>query len=901
MAGAELAAGAEEVLVGVADLGPFGGVAVVAFGDAVEGFAGLDGVGARGGWRVGGFWRGRGEGGNGGGFWGGFFVVEVGDVEAFGDGLGGGGWVGRDEFFGEALEAGDFAFAGFEFDLEVAFFFGEGGFFNVEFADFFLERVDFLGLAGLDEVGGVAVRADELAGEELLAEFFAALDHFFFFGAGLEVAVALIMVDGADVILGVFLLEDGEAEVGGGGFGIGEQGFFVEFDGLVEVALLFGGEGLAEEGELAFAGFFFGDGTAATGKQEEGDRECGKRFHNYGLLVDEKLWHTFQQKAPAVNMEGAPAQQKRWHLPEPDAKLSVIMPAYRLAATIGANIDTVCELLAPHFVYEVVVVDDCSQDGTAEAIAAAAAKRPGQVKGVYQPVNLGKGEALRKGFANSTGEYVLLLDGDLDLSPVMLPHFFRPMRRRRKPADIVIGSKRHRKSRIDYPFRRRFASWVYYTIVRVLFNLPVTDTQTGMKLFKREALQWAFERMLVKRFAFDLEMLAIAAKKGYRVVEAPIKMNYGEKCGSLTAGNVHDTLIDTLAIFYRLRILKYYDSVEVCAPLNPPPKVSVVIACPADSPYLRECLAGLATQTHTNLEAIVLPDHPLELPPQKFSLCVIPTGQIRPAEKRNLGIAAATGDIVAFIDDDTIPTPGWLVNAVKYFSNPTVGATGGPGIDARTDTRLARLGGRVYANRLVSGSYIYRYISNRVRDVDDLPSCNLLVRAALLREFGGFRTDFWPGEDTLLCLAIRNRGLRIVYDPWAIVEHHRRELFAPHLRQVGRYAMHRGYFAKRFPQNSLYISYLIPSLFLIGLLAGPFLSLLHPWLARTYATVVSVYLLLTLAGTFHRTPSTWFLTWFGVIATHLVYGFRFLQGLLSRRMPCEVAAFDHPADVKIQP
>ena len=585
-----------------------------------------------------------------------------------------------------------------------------------------------------------------------------------------------------------------------------------------------------------------------------------------------------------------------WRLPEPDAKLSVIMPAYRLAASIGANIETVCGLLSTRLDFEVVAVDDCSGDGTAEAIAAAAARRPGQVVGVYQPVNRGKGEALRAGFAASTGGYILLLDGDLDLSPAMLPHFLRPMRRRRRPADIVIGSKRHRLSRIDYPFRRRVASRVYYTIVRVLFGLPVTDTQTGMKLFRRGALQWAFERMLVKRFAFDLEMLAIAAKKGYRVDEAPIQMDFGQKCGSLTAGNVRDMLVDTLAVFYRLRVLKYYDSVEVCAPLETPPLVSVVIACPADSAYLRECLAGLAAQTHARLEVLVLPDEPFELPPQPFPLRMVPTGKLRPAEKRNLGIAAAAGEIIAFLDDDTVPTPAWLAHAVKYFSNPAVGATGGPGVDARTDTRRARLGGRVYANRLVSGSYVYRYVSNRVRDVDDYPSCNLLVRAQLLRDIGGFRVDFWPGEDTLLCLAIRERGLRIVYDPWAIVEHHRRELFLPHLRQVGRYAKHRGYFAKKFPKNSLHFGYLVPSLFLVGLVTGPFIARLHPWLARTYATVVAVYLFLTLATTFHKRFSTWFPTWLGVVATHLVYGFRFMVGLLARRMPCGVAAFDHPAD-----
>ena len=107
------------------------------------------------------------------------------------------------------------------------------------------------------------------------------------------------------------------------------------------------------------------------------------------------------------------------------------------------------------------------------------------------------------------------------------------------------------------------------------------------------------------------------------------------------------------------------------------------------------------------------------------------------------------------------------------------------------------------------------------RDVDDYPSCNLLVRADVLRAINGYRTDFWPGEDTLLCEDIvYGQGKRLVYDPWAIVYHHRRRLFGPHLRQLGRYAFHRGYFVKKSPKTSFKLSYFIPSLFVLGLVAG---------------------------------------------------------------------------------
>ncbi|MCL2104628.1 MAG: glycosyltransferase [Kiritimatiellaeota bacterium] len=679
--------------------------------------------------------------------------------------------------------------------------------------------------------------------------------------------------------------------------------------------------------------------------------------------------------------------------------LSVIMPAYGLERIIGKNIETVCGLLRGNIPFEVLPVDDGSTDQTAAVLRAAAERDPERVRPVYVKVNAGKGNALRRGFEASRGSHILLLDGDLDLSPTRVTTFFDIMLE--KGAPIVIGSKRHPDSVIDYPWRRRLASGVYYTLARILVGLPVTDTQTGMKLFTREALQWAFDRMLVKAFAFDLEVLSIAHAKGFAVAEAPIEMHFGDKAGSLTWKNIRQVMTDTLAIFYRLRVLRYYESVEVAPPPSTPLTVSVVIACPAPSAYLTECLNALAAQTYPHFEVIVLPDEggsskgsskvlkcesskvpsdiapdgaeahnfrtselqnfrtspvpsetapdgadahnfrtlelqnfrtspvpsetaqsadahnfrTLELPNFRTSsnfrtselqnfrtleLSILPTGKVRPAEKRNIGIRAARGEVVAFLDDDAYPVPNWLEHAVKYFSLPDVGGVGGPGVTPPGDPFMAQAGGRVYANLFVSGNYRYRYVGDRVRpNVDDYPSCNLFVRTDLLRAIGGYRTDFWPGEDTILCAdVVLRQKKRIVYDPWAIVYHHRRPLFLPHLRQVGRYALHRGHFAKRFPETSFRLSYLIPTLFVLGIVLGAPLAFLHPWLGGAYLGALACYALVTLISSFSLSVPMWLVTWLGVMATHLVYGTRFLIGLLSRRMPCETAAFDHPAEKK---
>ena len=299
----------------------------------------------------------------------------------------------------------------------------------------------------------------------------------------------------------------------------------------------------------------------------------------------------------------------------------------------------------------------------------------------------------------------------------------------------------------------------------------------------------------------------------------------------------------------------------------------------------------------------MLPDGELDLGVRALDLKIIPTGKVRPAEKRNLGIKESKGSIVAFIDDDAYPDVHWLEYAIRYFGDDTIGAVGGPGVTPANDPYLARVGGRAYDNILLSGNYRYRYKAGGVRrDVDDYPSCNLFVRTDLLRKINGYRTDFWPGEDTLLCKDIIDSGKRIVYDPWVVVNHHRRKLFGPHLRQLGRYAFHRGYFVKRYPSNSLRLSYFIPSLFVTYLVAlGVFAAVVAfiPWLNVT-TWVISVmlaplafYLFILALTTVSRNLLTWLLTMAAVFTSHVVYGIKFIQGLIAAKAPCEFIGKDH--------
>ena len=246
------------------------------------------------------------------------------------------------------------------------------------------------------------------------------------------------------------------------------------------------------------------------------------------------------------------------------AMLSILMPAYNEANSIAENVcETVATMQALGMNFEIVVIDDGSMDGTHAAASNALRAWPDHVRVVRCWRNQGKGNALICGAWYSKGEYVAFLDADMDLHPEQLASFFAIMEARQ--ADVVIGSKFHPDSKVDYPPLRRVYSFFYYMLVRALFGLPVRDTQTGIKLFKRAVLMRVLPRILVKRFAFDLELLANAHHFGYRIVEAPVTLNFKRVCSRLRLSAVWNVFLDTLAIFYRMRILRYYDRPEPLA------------------------------------------------------------------------------------------------------------------------------------------------------------------------------------------------------------------------------------------------------------------------------------------------------------------------------------------------
>jgi GT2 family glycosyltransferase len=326
--------------------------------------------------------------------------------------------------------------------------------------------------------------------------------------------------------------------------------------------------------------------------------------------------------------------------------------------------------------------------------------------------------------------------------------------------------------------------------------------------------------------------------------------------------------------------------------------VSIIIAVKGYCGNLKECVNNSFKIFPVNFEIIILPDEIFENGWRDQRVKIIPTGNVAPPVKRDIGVREAKGEIIAFLDDDTYPAPCWLDAALKLFEGKDIACVCGPAVTPDDDSLLQKASGIVYESYLVSGGHNFRYIPKPARFVDDFPSCNFLIRRDIFEKVGGFDTKFWPGEDTFLCLKVKQAGKKMLYHPAVLVYHHRRGLFAKHLKQIINYGLHRGYFARKFPETSLRITYFIPSLLLLWLISGIF-SGLSAKFAAIYFLSVLFYLGCVMAGTIlvlagkkekmENKIKLIFLVFSGIIATHLAYGIYFIKGLMASSMPEETA------------
>lgn len=330
----------------------------------------------------------------------------------------------------------------------------------------------------------------------------------------------------------------------------------------------------------------------------------------------------------------------------------------------------------------------------------------------------------------------------------------------------------------------------------------------------------------------------------------------------------------------------------------PSPLVSIIIVdYKKKNPYLIECLNAIQKQKYKNFEVILVTDYNITLPSQYPLLTHKYFDRIvGPAEKRDWGAKKAKGEILAFIDDDAYPDVRWLSSLVPHFGDIVVAGVGGPGVTPLKVSWQEEASGWASASPVGAGPYTYRFLPGKRRFVDDYPSMNLAVRKTDFQKVGGFDSQYWPGEDTKLCLdLVQKLGKKIVYDPKVLVHHHRRPIFIPHLRQNGNFGLHRGFFARILPKTSLKAIYFGPSLLVLGLIYLLFLSNLNMtplnhlhsfgWLlVKMYFTGLAlnaIWIFLTITKNSHRLLPAIFQSLLSIpviFITHLWYGARFLQG-----------------------
>lgn len=246
----------------------------------------------------------------------------------------------------------------------------------------------------------------------------------------------------------------------------------------------------------------------------------------------------------------------------------------------------------------------------------------------------------------------------------------------------------------------------------------------------------------------------------------------------------------------------------------------------------------------------------------------------------------AKGKYLAFLDDDSYPSKDWLKNSFEQLnSHKNIAAVCGPCLTPPQDNNFQCASGLVWSSFLGSGGAgKYRNCISKKRFVDDFPSVNLIVKKSDFKKIKGFNTHHWPGEDTILCSdLVYKLNKKILYHPSIIVYHHRRKVFLEHLKQITRYALHRGNFARIHSKTSLRIGYILPSVFLIYIVFLPltFFSFHVFW--SIIPLFIYLFLLLSTFLKFIFKKNNFFISLLAIITiplTHLYYGFLFLVGFL---------------------
>ena len=203
----------------------------------------------------------------------------------------------------------------------------------------------------------------------------------------------------------------------------------------------------------------------------------------------------------------------------PSIYLTIVIPAYNEESRLPKTLDSIFAYMAnKDYLYEIIVVDDGSQDNTSE-IVKAYSEYPHNLKLIRQDTNHGKGYAVRKGIEKAKGEYVIFNDAD-GASPI--EEIEKLQKAISNGADIAIGSRALKESNVSDSLFRKILGIGFNKLIKIIILKGFQDTQCGFKLFKTDCAKCIFDKLILIGFSFDVEVLFIAKKIGYKIEEVPI-------------------------------------------------------------------------------------------------------------------------------------------------------------------------------------------------------------------------------------------------------------------------------------------------------------------------------------------------------------------------------------------
>jgi glycosyltransferase involved in cell wall biosynthesis len=540
--------------------------------------------------------------------------------------------------------------------------------------------------------------------------------------------------------------------------------------------------------------------------------------------------------------------------PAAQIELSIVIPVFNQAGSIVDNVTAVRDRVVSRMdgPVELIVVSDGSIDRTEERLLESG---PRDVRVFHYDRNLGKGYAIKIGALEARGRWVAYCDADLDLDPSALPVFWQVAER--DQLDFVIGSKRHPESSVAYPRSRRVASWLYQQLVRLLFQLNVSDTQVGLKLFRRDVVLEVMPLLLVKHFAFDIELLAVAREFGFtRVREMPIRLDYQFSGSGVRAGSIALALLDTVAVFYRLRVIRTYQRKR---------QLVGQFGWARPSGYRPE-VALVASE---------------DMSTDRFDWPNVSRTSVKPGEPWWAIARRVTAELIAFIEPGAAPSGNFISATVPFLARREVAAVVTSKVAPAGGSLGQRVATAVRESRLGGGSLYFRFLPGNIRYVHDFPTASYVARRERLLELpSSVAADRVPE-------ALAERGDLVVYTPESFVvvptTRFGRSFLAEtcaYGRERGRAFARRGFAALRLSTSiGLGVGVFLLSGWLLAFVSS---SAVVVWLVGVAAYLVALMFAAVFASLRFRSAAVGLSLPPALALVHLAYAASFARGAVSR-------------------